>query len=59
VQAGVAEEQFVQKQGASKDGVARVIYESKDGNTSKTFSALDFPGQENVVFCRNIILPRI
>jgi hypothetical protein len=29
----------------SADGVSKVIYESKDANTSKTFDALDYPRQ--------------
>ncbi len=29
----------------SLDGIAKVIYESKDGKTSKTFEALDWLGQ--------------
>jgi hypothetical protein len=29
----------------SLDGIAKVIYESKDGKTSKTFEALDWPRQ--------------
>ncbi len=29
----------------SADGVAKVIYDSKDGKTTKTFDALDWPAQ--------------
>ena len=38
----------------SSDGTAKVVYESKDGRTQKTFDALDWPALLNRVPFREI-----
>jgi len=36
---------YIAVQDSLDDGIAKVIYESKDGKTSKTFEALDWLAQ--------------
>jgi len=38
----------------SNDGIAKVLYESKDGKTSKTFDALDWPRQRTAG-CKHLL----